>query len=225
MISTRNLSELPDLRGFRRLTRALATLDAIMSPEWEYRYYSFNSHWADGEMMASMRNGSGDHWFALLCSAGVALHGLAHEAPIFQPGIPWPGIFESLPTEFHENLLRQPAFETEHSTFCIWRRSTDAQWSCGPIELPPIGPDPDGSEDLLSILDGQSQRYVEFARDYYEVDIAPWDVAAVYRHDPLTNALVRRLNPGTDLESLAGDLNEIGYPDLLSVDGKSIQID
>ena len=214
MISTRDLSELPDLRGFRRLTRALATLDAILSPEWEYRYYSFNSHWADGEMMASMRDGSGDHWFALLSSAGVALHGLAHEAPIFRPGKPWPGIFESLPTEFHENLLRQPAFETEHSTFCIWRRSADAQWSCGPIELPPLVHDPDGSEDLLSILGGQSQRYVEFARDYYEVDIAPGDVGAIYRHDPLTNALVRRLNPGVDLESLADDLNEIGYPEI-----------
>jgi hypothetical protein len=214
MISTRGLSELPDLRGFRRLTRALATLDSILSPECEYRYYSFNSHWGYGEMMASMRDGCGDHWFALLCSAGVALHGLAHEAPIFRPGTPWPGIFESLPTEFHENFLREPAFETERSTFCIWRRSTDAQWSCGPIELPPLVRDPDGSEDLLSILDGQSQRYVEFARDYYEVDIAPGDVGAVYRHDPLTNALVRRLNPGVLLESLADDLNEIGYPEI-----------
>src|SRR5215475_14027541 len=149
MISTRDLSGLPDLRGFRRLTRALAMLDAVMSPEWEYRYYSFNSHWADGEMMASMRNGSGDRWFALLCSAGVALHGLAHEAPIFRPGTPWPGIFESLPAEFHDNLLREPAFTTEDSTFCIWRRSTDAQWSCGPVQLPLVH-DPDGSEALLS---------------------------------------------------------------------------
>ena len=80
MISTRELTRLPDLRSFRRLTRALALLDAIMSPDWEYRYYSFNAHWAEGEMMASMRNGSEDHWFALLCPAGVALHGLAHEA-------------------------------------------------------------------------------------------------------------------------------------------------
>ena len=213
MISTRDLSGLPDLRGFRRLTRALAMLDAVMSPEWEYRYYSFNSHWADGEMMASMRNGSGDRWFALLCSAGVALHGLAHEAPIFRPGTPWPGIFESLPAEFHDNLLREPAFTTEDSTFCIWRRSTDAQWSCGPVDLPFVR-DPDGSEALLSILSGQLQHYVEFARDYYEVEIAPADVAAVYRHDPLTNALVRRLNPGVDLESLAADMNEIGYPEI-----------
>ena len=55
---------------------------------------------------------------------------------------------------------------------------------------------------------------MEFARDYYEVEIAPADVAAVYRHDPLTNALVRRLNPGVDLESLVEDMNEIGYPEI-----------
>jgi hypothetical protein len=81
--------------------------------------------------------------------------------------------------------------------------------------------DPDGSEALLSILAGQLRHYVEFARDYYEVEIAPTDVAAVYRHDPLTNALVRRLNPGVDLESLAADMNEIGYPrsaNILSAD-------
>src|SRR5262249_19605999 len=212
MISTRDLSELPDLRGFRRLTRALAMLDAIVSPEWEYRYYSFNSHWADGEMMASMRNGSGDHWFAMLCSAGVALHGLAHEAPIFRPGRPWPGIFERLPTEFHENLLHEPAFTTEDSTFCVWRRSTDAQWSCGPVELPSVH-DPDGSEALLSILAGQLQHYVEFARAYYEVEIAPADVAAVYRHEQLTDAQGRRPNPGGDPGSSPADPNESHYAD------------
>jgi hypothetical protein len=53
MISTRDLSKLPDIASFRRLTRALAMLDAILSPEWQYRYYSFNAHWSAGEMMAS----------------------------------------------------------------------------------------------------------------------------------------------------------------------------
>ena len=54
MISTRDLSAMPDLAGFRRLARSVAMLDAILSPEWEFRYYSFNSKWAEGEMMASM---------------------------------------------------------------------------------------------------------------------------------------------------------------------------
>ena len=210
MISTRDLSALPDLGAFRKLTRALAMLDAIISPDWQYRYYSFNSHWADGAMMASMRNGAGDQWFALLCSSGVALNGLAHEAPIFRPGAPWPGIFEKLPVEFHQNFLGEPAFETNDSTFCIW--SVDDRWSCGPVELPSVH-DPDGSEALLSILAGQFQHYVEFACDYYEVEIDPVDVAAVYRHDPLTSALVRRLNPRVDLDSLEADMKEIGYPE------------
>lgn len=35
MISTRDLGALPDIQGFRKLTQALAMLDAILSPEWQ----------------------------------------------------------------------------------------------------------------------------------------------------------------------------------------------
>jgi hypothetical protein len=211
LISTRKLDGMPDIEGFCRLTQALATLDAIISPEWEYRYYSFNSLWADCEMMASMRNGTGDHWFALLSSDGIALHGLAHEAPMFRPGKPWPGIFEDLSKEFGDKLLREPAFMTEHSTFCIWRRFMDDHWSCGSIEFLP-GADPDGSEDLLYILSGEAEHYTAFARQYYEVDVQLSDVDAIYQHHPLTDQLVRRLNPKVMLASLTADLEEIGYP-------------
>src|SRR5262245_2992266 len=213
MISTRNLDALPDIPGFRRLTRALAMLDAIMSPEWQFRYYSFDSRWADGEMMASMRNGSGDEWFALLASAGVALKGLAHEAPIYVQGAPFPGIFDTLPGEFRANFLGEPAFDAANTTFCVWRRITDERWHCGSVRLPP-GDDPDGSAGLLSILDGQPEQYVRFAVDYYERQIAIADVAAIYAHERLTADLVRRLNPALSLDALAGDVEEIGYPEI-----------
>ena len=212
MISTRDLSGLPDILGFRRLAQALAMLDAILSPEWEPRYYSFNSQWADDEMMASMRNGSGDYWFALLTSAGVALHGLAHEYPTFRHNLPWPGIFDSLPPEFHANFLKEPAFDTANSTFCIWRRASDDAWSSGAVQLPP-GEDPDGSGWLLEMLAGEPAQYVQFAAEYYERDIELADVAAIYRHTALTEALVKGLNPEVSLESLAGDMMEIGYPE------------
>lgn len=212
MISTRDLRNLPDIPSFRRLVRALAMLDAILSPEWEYRYYSFDSHWAPGQSMASMRNGSGDHWFALLCPAGVALHGLAHEAALYRMDDPWPGIFDALPTEFRANFLEEPAFDTRNSTFCIWRRVADNAWSHGPVRLP-AGSDPDGSAALLSILDGDPQQYCAFASDYFECALAPTDVASVYAHAPLTDALVRRLNPDVTLASLAADIEEIGYPE------------
>ena len=52
MISTRDLSELPDVEGLLKLHQSLATLDAILCPEWEFRYFSFNDHWDEGERLA-----------------------------------------------------------------------------------------------------------------------------------------------------------------------------
>jgi hypothetical protein len=163
-------------------------------------------------MMASMRNGSGDHWFALLTSAGIALHGLAHEAPNYRQDSPWPGIFDGLPSEFHSNFLEEPAFDTANSTFCLWRLTTDTRWHRGPVHLPP-GADADGSAELLDILAGDPQQYVQFAAEYYDRRIPIEDVAAIYRHEPLTTALVQRLNPAVSLHALGGDADGIGYPE------------
>ena len=63
MISTRDLSFLPDVEQLRRLLQSMAMLDAILCPEWDLRYYSFNARWADGEQMGSMRDGCGDDLF------------------------------------------------------------------------------------------------------------------------------------------------------------------
>jgi hypothetical protein len=63
--STRSLADIPSISELQRQSQAIAMLDAILSPEWKYRYYSFNSKWGPGEMMASMRNGTGDDYFIL----------------------------------------------------------------------------------------------------------------------------------------------------------------
>jgi len=68
MVTKNRLATIPNVETLKKLCQSLATLDAIISPDWEYRYYSFNSKWADGEMMASMRNGSGDDYFILFNS-------------------------------------------------------------------------------------------------------------------------------------------------------------
>jgi len=49
----------------------------------------------------------------------------------------------------------------------------------------------DGSSELLSILDGDPQRYVDFARENYEVDLDIEDVRAASNHAPLTKASLR----------------------------------
>jgi len=119
------------------------------------------------------------------------------------------GIFESLPRQF-ESFQAEPAFDTANSTFCIWRAASDASWSCG-VSSFPDGEDPDGSERLLSILDGIPQNYSAFASWYYEVDIPLASIEAVYRHEPLTAGLLATLNPAVTLATLEQDLTRIGY--------------
>lgn len=41
----RTIDALPVGRAFSQRTKALAIIDAILCPEWEYRCYSFNSGW------------------------------------------------------------------------------------------------------------------------------------------------------------------------------------
>jgi hypothetical protein len=211
-ISTRNLVDLPDIDGLRRLTRSLAMLDAIVCPDWDMRYYSFNSDWGEGELMASMRNGSGDHWFALFNKAGVVLHGLAHEAPMYRTARPWPGIWDSLPRDFAE-FQSETAFDTGNSTFCIWRKHSDRGWRRGEIDFPERHRDPDGSAELLAMLDGEPETYRAWASEYYERELPLDSIAAVYGHAPLSARLVLSLNPDANAELLQADIAEIGYPE------------
>src|ERR1700740_1935501 len=111
--STADLSALPEAVGLRRLCRSRAMLDAILCPEWPYRYHSFNANWAAGEEMASMRDGCGDGYFILFTKAGAIMKGFAHESEAWrrtsQRGQPLPGMFDGVPEEF-AGFLDEPAF-------------------------------------------------------------------------------------------------------------------
>lgn len=201
------LAALPDVRGFQRVTQSLAALDAILSPEWEYRYHSFDAAWNAGAMMASMRDGSGDHWHAVITADGVALHGLAHEAGTFEAGRPKAWVFGALPAAFHSCLLHEPAFETSNSTYCLWRCHGDATWSRGTDDDVD-----DGMIEHLSILIGGPRGYANWASDYFETEVDVDDVTSVFEHRPISAELARRLNPEVDVAALRDDLRGIGYP-------------
>lgn len=214
MISTRNLSKLPDIDTLRRLMQSLAVLDAILMPEWEYRLFSFNAKWSKGEHMGSMRNGQGDDLFAHFTKAGCFFKGFAHEAPMTpyreQPKRVWPGVLDSVPAAFGKSLS-QPAFSMEDTTFCVWRLNSETVWACGDIEFPEEN-DPDGSGWLLSYYDGKPETYQKYAADYFVEDVPLRIIRAVYAHQPLTTEMVEELNPEMTLRKLATDLKEIGYP-------------
>jgi hypothetical protein len=184
-------------------------LDAILCPEWSERYYSFDRRWGPAQEVASMRNGCGDLWFCWFSAPGACLHGLAHESAMYRPGSPWPGIFDQLPSDF-EAFRDEPAFDTSNTSFCIWRAHGEPQWNSGVTRFG-AGPDPDGSAELLSILDGDPSTYVEHADSYFEVTIPRASVDAIYRHEALTPTLVASLNPEVSFDDLRANLDEIGY--------------
>lgn len=195
---------LPSIPEVRRVTQSLAMLDAILCPEWEYRYYSFNSGWAPGEEMASMRNGMGDDWFLLFDSAGAALKGFAHELAD-DPSLAQ-NIQVQVPRDF-SSFLSEPAFSMQHATFCYWRRASDLSWSMVNSALTE-----DGSDDLLELLVSGPSGYRDWAEEYYEVSVSLQAVAALFSHQPLSDSLVHELNQKADIEVAFLDASEIGYP-------------
>jgi hypothetical protein len=214
MVSQKRLAALPDIESLKKLSQSLAMLDAIMSPEWESRYYSFNSKWGAGEMVASMRDDSGDEYFILFNCYGAIMKGFAHESPMSpyatESGKPLAGVLDDVPDEF-KDFLSEPAFSIKDTTFCVWRKYTDSSWQVGRIDYPE-GDDPDGSEELLSILDGQPSSYKGFAEEYYEREVELSAVGHVYQHKPLTSEIVAALNADISLGELKADIEEIGYP-------------
>ncbi|GAA3045167.1 hypothetical protein GCM10017562_03040 [Streptomyces roseofulvus] len=211
--------QLPSPTDLRNLCRSLAMLDAILSPDWEDRFYSFNAGWADGEEMASMRNGSGDEYSIVFAAAGVYLRGFGHEAPMSpygSDGEPWPGVIDEVPEVF-KSFVEEPAFTDEDGvpvvTACLWREATDDQWRHGVIDFPAGCADPDGATGLFELLvDRSPEAFQRYAEDYYEVSVDLEAVRDVYALRPLNQKLVSSLNSDVTLADLAEDMAEIGYP-------------
>ncbi|WP_454314857.1 hypothetical protein [Streptomyces phaeoluteigriseus] len=210
---------LPAIADLWDLCRSLAMLDAILSPDWESRYYSFNANWAEGEEMASMRNGSGDEYSIVFSAAGAYVRGFGHEAPMSpygHDGEPWPGVIDDVPDVF-KSLVQEPAFTDEDGvpvvTACLWREETDDQWHHGTIDFPSHRVDPDGTTGLFPLLvDRSPEAFQRYAEDCYEVSVNLGAVSDLYALRPLTQELVSSLNAEVTLADLAQDISEIGYP-------------
>jgi hypothetical protein len=217
MISTRDLSLLPDVKRLRAAFQAMAMLDAIIMAEWQFRYYSFEASLSpDGIIsIGSMRNGSGDDLHAIFARAGCLIRGFAHEyemSPYAEnPPKVYLGVVDDVPPEFGDCLAAMHSDWWRDITFCIWRRHSDSRWYHGRIDFPDL-PDPDGSGFLLSAYDGRPETYHAWAEEYYHR--SKFNLAAVhwvFEHRPLTVEIVRELNPERSLAELAEEIRQIGY--------------
>ncbi|HEX8327969.1 MAG TPA: hypothetical protein VF629_10545 [Hymenobacter sp.] len=207
MISTQDYSTLPDAPALRRLCKALAVLDAINSQDWEYRYYSYNAEWGEGEEALTMRDGEGDEMLILFRAEGCVINGFLHEYD--QPDKTQ--VTRGLPEYFDDFIFGEPV-NSIGTTFCLWHTAGHG-WQTGVVEN-----EDDGSEELLYIFDGNPETYADWADEYYgeETDRSPLNVNAVaqiYRGETLTKTIVLGIvDELEDWPQLEEDLRAIGYP-------------
>lgn len=205
------LSSPPDLI---KRTQALAALDLILSPEWQYRYYSFNSVWSASEQMASMRDGCGDEWWIVFHASGwAALKGLAHESQAWAKGRK--DLSATIQASFPPELVdfaREPAFRWDATSFAYFFLPSTAHWQ----RVNDYGQYSSlvaGDDELLRHLIGSPSDYSAFAEDYYETTVPVDIVADIFKHAPISESVVTKLNPEIKFDAITDELySQIGYP-------------
>ena len=207
MIATKDFKLLPSKNSLQNICKAISVLDAIICQEWEYRYYSYNSKWGEGEEFFEMRDGSGDLMNILFLEKNCVINGFAHEFQKNQKS----DLTTNLPEMYNDFIFGEPVASLG-TTFCLWTNETE-NWEVGLIK-----DYNDNSEELLAIFDGNPQTYIDWASDYFEdsykeIGIPLNTVTEIYQGKILTKEMVLSLvEEIEDWKLLEEDLKEINYP-------------
>ena len=179
------------------ISQKIALLDAILSPEWEYRYYSFNNKWSQEQQMASMRDGSGIEYFILFenenCGIKYFNKTIDNTCKEFYLKN------NKSNNKFVRDFLNEPAFSIESTTyFAFWDELSTGWTEIGRI---------DGKEFL--IFTDPIEEYIKYAEECFERKIRKNVVSKLFS-DHLSKDDVLLLNNEINLVNLQNDLEEIG---------------
>jgi hypothetical protein len=183
--------------SLKKKLKSLALADAILSPEWDYRYFSYDSKWGEQEEMASMRDGSGGHWFVLFQGERVGYKFISPNDGMMND---LAEIIENAPANYRK-FLEEPAFYADQATG-IWLLENEEWIKYGLQQAKFI-------EDLTTVTEWGCEGYKIWAEDYYERDLEHEALSKIFEHD-LSSTVVEKLNPDLTLEDLDKDLKEIG---------------
>lgn len=187
-LSTENLNLIPNPTELQWICKSISTLEAIICPEWTYRYYSYQKNWSENEEVCEMRNGQGDQMLILFSSEGTCINGFAHESEMNgwkkEPNTGLiqkiqNGIIDDLPSMFRDFIFGEP-IKSIGTTFCIWQTKPDKEWKTGAVVLPENNYK-DGSSDLLQLLDGKPSSYKKWAEEYYEEEFEEHELKSIVR--------------------------------------------
>ena len=210
MISTINHKLLPDITSLEQTCKAISVLDAILSPEWQYRYYSYNSKWDVNEECLQMRDGSGDEMHILFKENNCVINGFSHEYDQGEKA----NLTKGLPKLFNEFIFEEP-IKSIGTTFCVCTENSNS-WAVGTLQ-----DEQDNSEEMLQILDANPQTYIDWATEYHEDSFAEDGISfatvrRIYDGEELTKEMVLSVvDDFEDWGQLKDDLLEINYPNNL----------
>lgn len=216
MVSTRDLSPLPEIHALRDQMQRMAALNAAFAAQLGFSEptFSFNPKWSRHSQVGCYDNGCGDELYAHFTPLGCFLTGFAHESMMtpyrVDPPELWPGLLDGIPTEFVPSM-QEPAFELPATTFVVWRLHSDDHWQTSKVSYPEH-PDPDGSQDMLSELLMTAAEFTDWLEENYETDVDSAIVGRVFAGEPISTNELRSLCPDAKLSDLLEAVSNTGYP-------------
>lgn len=177
--------------------KSLAAAEAIVEPEWEYRYFSYDSNWAPGEEMASMRDGSGGHWFVLFQENQIGYKCISPDDGLIDN---IQEVESRIPDKYRE-FIEEPAFYRGEAT-AIWLFEGDAWIKHGKESVKYI-------VDLEQVIEWTVDDYKEWAEEYYERNVDLEALKLVFDHK-ISDRVVKKLNENLSISDIREDLEQIG---------------
>ena len=185
------------IENIKNTLKSIAILDAIISPEWESRYFSYNSKWSDSEEMASMRDGSGNEWFLWLHDNVMAWKFLDHELGI-EKNIE--SIISQFPAQF-DSFINEKAFSIKESS-CLWY-FMDNRWHEFGLENKSI-------HEAIKTFTWAPKDYKKWADSYYENEFNIDAISSIFNNQ-MNGKIIAQLNEKMSFEELQNDIEEIDF--------------
>lgn len=210
MLSTKDLSTLPDTGRLKNFCKGLAALDIIMlEEEWSFiRHYTYNPTWRKGKEAFFATDGSDQSMIVMFAPEGYVINGVDSELYDWEKKLPnIEDLTEGMPSTL-QKLMNSREVKKMKSTFCVWTED-GTTWNCNPIN------GKDASEDLLSMIDGNPQTYVEYGK-WHSADLPLEVVGQLCEGVPLAKEMILALNPKrSEWDEIKAGLDRIGYPNNL----------
>ncbi|HBC3450894.1 TPA: hypothetical protein KDY51_004810 [Vibrio parahaemolyticus] len=176
--------------------KQLALLNAIIEPEWEYRYFSYNSEWSGDEEMASLRDSCGGEWFIWFSGDLV---GFKCTSPVDGLVDEFQQLLQAFPQCYSE-FVREPAFTMQTGS---------AAWYLHLDRLVKFGFDINDLPTPETILKMSASDFCAFADSTYEVELSQQIVQSIFDGDFNVESAIE-LNPEVEVSELLAELPQLG---------------